>query len=98
MKKKRLIQIKDPRLRKIRLSLRQILLNESRKRLNDLHDKVREFNLIERVFRGKEYFDQARSFVNQKNKLRNELSASIVVCAICRDIEGDRVFNPRDKI
>jgi len=85
-------------LRKIRLSLRQILLKESKKRLNNLHDKVREFLQIERVFYGKEYYDQVRSFTNQKNKLRNELSHSIVVCGVCTDIEGDRVFSPRDKI
>jgi len=72
LKKKRLIQVKDPKLRKIRLSLRQILLKESKKRLNDLLDKEREFLLIDRIFYGKEYFDKLRSFNDQKNKLRND--------------------------
>ncbi len=98
MKKKRLIQVKDPQLRKIRLSLRQILLRESKKRLNDLFDKEREILQKYDVMNEDEYFKILLSLTNKKNKLRNELSASIVVCAICTDIEKDHIFNPRDKV
>ncbi|MFX1344648.1 MAG: hypothetical protein ACFFBC_00550 [Promethearchaeota archaeon] len=100
MKKNRLIQIKDPLLRKIRFGLRQILLNESKKRLNLLHEKRRELQDSQELkrLRYDEYKHLVNPIVEEVNKIRKELSASIVVCAICRDIEGDRVFNPKDKI
>ena len=100
MKKKRLLQIKDSLLKKIRLGLRQILLNESKKRLNLLHDKRRELQDSQELKRisHDEYIHLVNPVVEKVNKIRKELSASIVVCAICRDIEGDRVFNPKDKI
>jgi len=100
LKKKRLIQIKDPLLRKIRLGLRQILLNESKKRLNLLHDKRRDLQDSQELnqLSYDEYIHLVNPIVEKVNKIRIELSSSIVVCAICRDIEGDRVFSPKDKI
>ena len=90
--------MKDPKLRKIRLSLRQILLRESEKRLSELFDKESEILKKYGVMDKDEYFKILQSFTNEKNKLRNELSASIVVCDICTDIEKDHIFNPRDKV
>ena len=98
MKKKRLIRVKDPKLRNIRLSLRQILLRESERRLSDLFDKEKKIIPKYGVMGEDEYFKILQSFTNKKNKLRNELSASIVVCAICTDIEKDHIYNPRDNV
>ncbi len=98
LKKKRLIQIKDPKLQKIRLSLRQILLRESEKRLSDLFDEESEINQEYGVIAEDEYFRIRQNLTNKKNKLRNELSASIVICAICTDIKKDHIFNPTDKV
>ncbi|MHA1748947.1 MAG: hypothetical protein ACTSYF_09950 [Promethearchaeota archaeon] len=97
--KVRIIKLKDPKLRKLRLSLRQVLLKESKKRLLALLDEEKRFLLMDHS-RGydHEYINYLRSITNQKNKLRNELSASIVVCAVCRDIENDHIFSPRDKV
>lgn len=97
--KVRIIKLKDPNLRKIRLRFRQVLLKESKKRSLALLDEEERF-LLKNHSNGydQEYFNYLRSINDQENKLRNELSASIVVCAVCRDIEGDHVFNPRDKV
>lgn len=98
LKKKRLIRVKDPQLAKIRLSLRQILLKESKKRLIDLLEKEKEIIKKHDVMNENVYSKIRLSITIKKNQLRNELSASIVVCAICRDIEKDHIFNPRDKV
>ena len=86
-------------MRKIRLEFRQVLLKEYKKRLLTLLDEEKRF-LLKTHNRGhdQEYFDYLRSITNQKNKLRNQLSASIVVCAVCTDIKNDHIFSPRDKV
>jgi len=65
MKKKRLIKIKDPRLRKIRKELRQLLLKLFETQINNFFDeknKVRE---------------NSRITYNEKKKKLRELSGKI---------------------
>ncbi len=96
LEKKRVVLVKSPKLRKIRSNFRRIILLESKKRLKDLLDKEAEL-LHREASRTSSYNEILRSINKQKNALRIDLRNSIVVCD-CGDIEGDRVFNPRDKI
>ena len=96
--KEKLIELENPKLKIVRLGFRQILLREFKKRLIALLDKESELLGSKTEEQRGSILPEERLIVNQKNKLRNELSASIVVCAACTDIEGDHIFTSRNKV
>jgi hypothetical protein len=85
LKKERLIVLKDPRLRRIRLALRKILLDEINKRISDLRDKEREILAAKDDYDGtyQGISNEERMIIEQRQKLGKMLSASIVICAMC---------------
>lgn len=97
---KRLIQLKDPKLRRIHLGFRHILLKDYQNRLNKFHEeRVRlQGKKAALVLSNSEYLLAVRLVIDQQNNVRTNCSASIVVCATCRDIEGDHIFSLRDKV
>ena len=89
MKKKRVIRLKDTKLRKIRTEMRTIFVREANKRLRDLIKE--QNNLLD-----ESSFYEERDFLleNQKNRLRKLIRASICSCSTCSDMERVHVFNP----
>ena len=92
MKKKKVIRIKDSKLRKIRTELRTLLVREANKRILN---KIKEKGDLRRSdgFSYEKYND----LYDQEIQLRNLLKASICSCATCSDMEKDHVFVPKTR-
>lgn len=97
---KRLIQLKDPKLKRMRLGFRHILLKDYQERLNKFHEERARLQdkRAALILSSSDYLFAIRPVIDQENNLRTNFSASIVVCAACTDIEGDHIFSPRDKV
>jgi len=97
MKRKRVIRVKDPRLRKIRLGLRTLLVRESIARLLEILGKKGSLlkfpDLSEEEFHKKYQILYKQEIANRK-----QLDASICVCPVCGDFEKDHIFNPVDRV
>lgn len=98
--RERLIKLKNPKLRKIRLEFRRVLLKDYQKRLNEFHEERARLQAKRAalVLSYDNYLLAVRPVIDQASNLRKNFSASIVVCATCRDIEGDHIFSLRDKV
>lgn len=100
MKNKRTIVIKDPRWRKIRKNLRNILLEWGNRRLNELFETR---DMVERNDQGKlkkssELTDGERAKIgnitHQITRIRRIKDASICQCTVCGSLEKDMTYNP----
>lgn len=96
MNKRRVVRLKDSKLRKIRYELRQLLINVVQDEISTLIQKQR-FLLKENhgtIFSEK----QDKKLLEEENKLRRDLREFIGICSSCSDRESDHMFNPKDKI
>jgi hypothetical protein len=90
VKKKKVIRIRNSKLRKIRTELRTLLVREAGKRIIQ---KIHE----QRNLRRSDEFgsEKYRKTYNQEIQIRKLLKASICSCATCSDMEKDHVFVPK---
>ncbi len=86
MNKKRTISIKNPRLQRIRNSLRYIILEAATEEISRLIRERRKLNLDH----DKERF---RILTDKTDKLRTARDKSICVCSICGSRTSDMTFN-----
>ena len=92
MKKSKKVEIKNPRLRKIRNNLRMLLREAYSDRLDQIHDLKK--NLIR-----KNNLTQAEKKLEyklaiQRKSLRSAHNDSILFCPLCKSSEKDMVFQP----
>lgn len=94
MRNKRVIRLKDLKLRKIRTELRTLLVREASKRIINLIDKQKDCRLKRQsaVLDEPLFYEKYSLLENQKNKIRKLLKASICSCATCSDMKKDHVF------
>ncbi|TXT63055.1 MAG: hypothetical protein BAJALOKI3v1_440001 [Promethearchaeota archaeon] len=93
MKKKRVIKLKDPRLRKIRKNLRELLLKAFSRKLNEIldkQDKIRE-NPDLNYYEKQEKQIELESIIQDLKLARNGAPLS---CSTCSRIDIDLVYNP----
>jgi len=93
MKKKRVIKLKDPKLRKIRKSLRELLLQVSSQKVNEILDKKKEIrrNPDLNYYEKKEKQIELQSVIQDLNLARRSAPLS---CSTCSRIDIDLVYNP----
>ena len=93
MKKKRVIKLKNPKLRKIRKNLRELLLNVFSEKLSEILDekgKIRENQAVSNNEKVKKLRDLSREIQNlELAKRKAPLS-----CSTCKRIDIDLVYNP----
>ncbi len=99
MKKKRTITIRDPRLRKVRNGLRNLLmLAEAAEEKRILNKKQKLYNVDgfwdEDHINYKKLNREARKLNSQLNSLSYAYNASIIFCPVCREIDKDMTYNP----
>ncbi|TXT59235.1 MAG: hypothetical protein BAJALOKI3v1_1100002 [Promethearchaeota archaeon] len=93
MKKKRIITLKDPKLRKIRKNLRELLLKAFSERLSEVRskkDKIRE-NPDLNYYEKKEKLIELQSIIQDLTLAKNGAPLS---CSTCKRIDIDLVYNP----
>lgn len=86
LQKQKIISIKHPKLRAVRLNLRQILVKA-------FYDQKAALKALWLGAEGDEQLSLLRELENFRQKFRD----SIVVCKVCSQTEGDRVYIPRHK-
>jgi len=99
MRDKRTIVIKNPRLRKIRDSLRDILIGVYHAQWKEIHDARRKLlfdsdgnrHTIDDL--SAENLQLFRKLQEQENELSNSLDRSILVCVSCGKGHRDMIYN-----
>jgi len=93
MKKKRVIKLKDPKLRKIRKNLRELLLKAFSRKLNEILDKKKEIRRDPDLnyYEKKEKQIELESIIQDLKLARNKAPLS---CSTCGRIDIDLVYNP----
>ena len=92
MRGKRIIRLRNSKLRKVRYELRTLLVRESDKRIIA---KIKEKGDLRR---SGEYSDEKYyKLYDQEIQLRKLLKASICSCATCSDMKKDHVFIPKTR-
>jgi len=86
LRKQKIIRIKDPRLRAVRLGLREVLMNV-------YYDQKA---VLQAIWLGAEGDDQL-SLLRKLEEFRQNYRDSILVCSVCSKLDGDRVYIPRHK-
>ena len=86
LKKQKIIEIKDSRLREIRLGLREVLMNA-------YYDQKAA---LQAIWLGSEGDDQI-SHLRKLEDFQQYYQDSILVCSVCSKLDGDRVYIPRHK-
>ena len=99
MKKYREIKIKDPRLQKIRHEFRRIISLECKKIKKEIEYKkwaiTRNPNNTLRKGITNEDWEEVGKLNSQYWALETPFRKSIILCNICRRLEGDRIFYPK---
>lgn len=99
MKKKRTIRIKDPRLRKVRYELRNLLQLAKSAKIYEILDKKRQLYDID-GFWDRNHLDykklhkKVQKLSSQENDLRYAFNASIAFCPVCWEMDKDMTYNP----
>jgi len=86
LKKQKIIKIKSPQLRRIRLNLRALLMNV-------YYDQE---SVLQAVWLGAEK-DEQLPLLRKLEDFRQDYRDSILVCSACSKLDGDRVYFPRHK-
>ncbi|MFX1454280.1 MAG: hypothetical protein ACFFDB_02795 [Promethearchaeota archaeon] len=99
MRKKKTIQIKDPRLRKIRNELRSLLFAARSVKMNEILDAELELQQTEGFWdkshpNFKVLHKKARELSVQGEKLTHIYKASILFCPVCMKSDKDMTYNP----
>lgn len=94
MKQKRIISIKDARLRKIRNNFRSLWISATHRIWDDLFDD--EDELYRKNMTNSELYQLSR-IQQKKQDLKSMLDQSICLCPVCQQIDQDMVFNPVTK-
>lgn len=87
LRKQKIIRIKNPRLRAIRLNLRLIFMNL-------YYDQEAA---LKAIWLGTDRGDKKISLLRELEDFCESFSNSIIVCGVCSKVEGDRVYVPRHK-
>jgi hypothetical protein len=93
MKKKRVITLKDPKLRKIRKNLRELLLKAFSRKLNEILDKKKE------IMRDPDlnYYEKQEKQIELQSiiqDLKLAKRSAPLSCSTCKRIDIDLVYNP----
>jgi hypothetical protein len=86
LKKQKIISITSPKLRAVRFNLRQILVRA-------YYDQL---TVLKALWLGAEG-DEKLSLLRELENFRQKFRDSIVVCKICSQTDGDRVYIPRHR-
>ncbi len=98
MNKKRTISIKDPRLQRIRNSLRYIILEATTKEISRMMKERREiFKKLQNNSKIKGLYEKKLELIDNIDKLRTARDKSICVCPICGSRTSDMTFNPANE-
>ncbi len=96
MNKKRVVRLKDPKLRKIRFGLRQLLISVVD---NEILNLIQKRRLLFKENHGIKFNDKRhKKLIEEENRLRKDLREFIGKCSSCSDRENDHIFNPKDKM
>jgi len=92
MKERKRIELKNPRLRKIRNNLRMLLREAYSDRLHKIYEITMKLLKDEPISsEEKEFYDK---FAKEEKKLRIAHNDSILFCPLCKSSEKDMVFQP----
>ncbi|KKK50844.1 hypothetical protein LCGC14_3120950 [marine sediment metagenome] len=98
MNKKRTISIKDPRLQRIRNSLRYIILEAATEEISRMMNERREIvKKLQNNSENKGLYEKKLELIDKIDKLRTAWDKSICVCPICGSRVNDMTFNPASK-
>lgn len=86
LKKQKIVKLKDIKLRKIRLNLREVLMNAY----------FDQEAALQAIWLGSDE-DNRISLLRELENFRQSYRNSILVCKICLRLDGDRVYIPRHK-
>lgn len=92
-KEKRLIALKDPRLRKIRTQLRNLLrqaFEDHSSRLDELIEKIRYDESLEYEVKKR----RIQQIYQEGEELKRAFLHSVVGCRLCGKTELDLIYNP----
>ncbi|MBD3214548.1 MAG: hypothetical protein GF311_18200 [Candidatus Lokiarchaeota archaeon] len=89
MNKKKKLEIKHPHLRKIRDTLRYVIVEETYERLSNLISEQRKYSIEEK--------EKLIPLVREEQALRRALDASVCICTICKSQASDMIYNPQLK-
>ena len=92
MEKKRIIRLRNPKLRKVRYGLRTLLVREALKRIIDKTQEKRDLRRSDGFT-----YEKHDEMYRQEIQLRKLLKASICSCATCSDMKKDHVFTPKTR-
>jgi len=95
VKRKKVIEIKDPQLQKIRNNLRLMWISAVNSIVGGYLDEQR--NLLRNRMNSFE-MDQYAKLVRKNEKLRRIVNRSICKCLVCQKADRDMVFNPITKV
>ena len=98
MKKFRKIEIKNPKLQKIRNEFRRLIFLECKKRKKESEDK--KWAIIKNPDgslrkQNKEEIRMIAQLNSQFWAIENPLRHSIILCRACGKLEGDRIYHPK---
>ena len=104
MRKKKTIVIRDPRLRKLRKELRNVIrlsVNKEFDRLieesDEIYYEVDELGNRRSLAFVPEVELQARAIIERKNAIYSAYSHPILQCPLCKAIDKDMAYNPEHK-
>ena len=95
MKKKRTISITNPKLRKIRNSLREII---SKATIDELGRIIQENTKKSKKYVDSNYSEkwgiEVKKLSDRRDKVDTALDNSICICPVCKSRTSDMTFNP----
>ena len=99
MKHKKAIEIKDPKLRKIRNNLRLLWVSAVNNILSNYLEEQRDLLALNQGKKMNSFdLDQYAKLNRESERLRSILNRSICECPACRRSDQDMIFNPVTKV